>query len=292
MSNIFPSLESIPVIDSAPIGVKFTTIEHRLDSFLEQLEDSNYTDHRIHCTIEDEYIDFLNYDHMYDSYNRKIFLKIWTNERFLRGFLHVLRKKQLKISMLEIICFNKIAYDYIANYGETNYDISNLFLQIASYMNRDVIVPLQAISTETVATSIAIAARSSYNEQEKVERLNNHLINYEQEFTVKEIIYIYSKFYMNDFSTLFLYTITGESKKLEEKQKRTWDNICSAIITILDSMPSVEILKVIKHYGGYLDIHDNIQIRIKLKSLEKAPQFQRIAHVIHDVEMNYGYAIP
>lgn len=292
MSNIFPSLESIPVIDSAPIGVKFTTIEHRLDSFLEQLEDSNYTDHRIHCTIEDEYIDFLNYDHMYDSYNRKIFLKIWTNERFLRGFLHVLRKKQFKISMLEIICFNKIAYDYIASYGEKNYDISNLFLQIASYMNRDVIVPLQAISTETVATSIAIAARSSYNEQEKVERLNNHLINYEQEFTVKEIIYIYSKFYMNDFSTLFLYTITGETKKLDEKQKRTWDNICSAIITILDSMPSVEIAKVIKHYGGYLDIHDSILIRIKLKSLEKAPQFQRIVHVIHDVEMNYGYAIP
>lgn len=292
--GIFPSLESVQDIDSAPIGVKFTTLEYTLDSFLQKLCDPNFGAHQIESEIRANYFRYVDLDNFKKPQTKSAIKKIWCNERFLKGLLSILNNETLQLLKLDIITFNTIVYDIISL--DPPESIKRLILQISAHMNIDVIVPLRAIMDDFSANMVAICARSSLdNERLKVERLNFsmiHLCNRES-FTIENIIYVYSKFYLEDFSTLFLYTVINEIT-ISEKEKNIHDKICLAVLYILDSMTSVEITKVLKRYISYLQLYGlpkKKSIWIHFKTLPKG-KFDRILKIIEDLETNYEIKFP
>ena len=89
--GFFKSLDEITEIEDAPIGVKFSTVEYTFDSFLEKIEDGSLSDNKIRSNIEYSYNIYLDYDNFKNPNTRKIFQKLWTNERFLKNLLEVLK---------------------------------------------------------------------------------------------------------------------------------------------------------------------------------------------------------
>lgn len=297
--GIFKSLDSIQDIESNPIGVTFKTIEYTYDSFFKKIEDNSLSDEDIQLNIKRCYEEYLNYDNFKDANTRKIFQSIWTNARFLKNFIKVLETdKSLNISTLSITTICKITYDYFcipdndAQYKKDS-EILNLLFKLSEIVNFNIIVQLSTIMGMEAAKFICLSRYSSFKQEECILRLNECIMNfgYDYNFSVKNIIYIYSRFFAFDFSSLFIHSMVLEKDTIElnHNQEIVYDKISYALLLILDSLTSQDIYKTLKRYGCYLSLmHDPI-IRFSMKNLSN--DFYRVSNVISQL-LDEGIIIP
>lgn len=294
--SFFQSLDSIEDnIESTPIGVTFTTIEYTNNSFLENIKNGKLSDIKIRDTIK--YGNYLDYDNFNNTKTRVIFQELWTNLRFINNVLTLLNTNENFLDMArKIYCtsINKIVYDYYTTEmeGEKDSEVLDTLLRIAYTVNYKYILKLTPLVGDNTASFICLGRYSSFDKRKCVERLNSFIINLGYDFSIEDIIKIYSIFYLDSFTEVFINTMFDTDKLIvmEENNKKTYDNISLALLYILEDMNSGEISKVLRSYSSNIMLLNlDKKYRFSMKTIGQ--EFIKINNVISDLEFR-GYNIP
>lgn len=263
--GIFKSLDSVST-ESTPVGVKFITVEYTFDSFLEKMINNDLTNYQIRNKIIFSYSQFMNYDNLINPDTKKVLRKIWTTKKFLDNLYYILQENKISVDIIDTKTVNKIVFDYCFDTENSDQEIKDIMIKIIDILNFDLKLVLSSVMKPIDASQIALLSRSSFSNKECICRVNKFISKFD--FTIDNIIYIYSKLYLNDFSTLFLYTMINTSDV-----NKTIDR---SMITILESMSSIEIEKVLRRYGSYLFINNISDVRFKIKDF-LSPRAKNIA---------------
>lgn len=287
--GLFQSLDSIEHIESTPIGVSFTTIEYTNISFLENIKNGKLSDIKIRDVIK--YGNYLDYDNFNNAKTRAIFQELWTNIRFINNVLTLLNIDENFLNMArKIYCtsINKIVYDYYSDTSiEKDSDVLDTLLRIAYIVNYKYILRLSSMVGDKTASFICLGRFSSFDKRKCVERLNSFIINLGYDFSVNDIIKIYSIFYLDSFTEVFINTMFDTN---QESINNQYDNISLALLYILEDMNSGEISKVLRAYSSNIMLL-NLDKKLRFSMKNIAEEFIKIKNVISDLEFR-GYNIP
>ena len=274
--SIFPSLDNLPEESdetlqnlNGSLNLTFSTTEYLFDTFLKGLN-GVLTNEQIKYEIVNYYDKYLDYDNFQSESTRKIFQEIWSNERFLIMFKDSIPILKNKINRYHNKVLCKIAYDYYTSFSKDtrNEAVTTLLFMIVSEVNNKEIIPLTTIMDKQSALFIVMSKHSSFEVEECVRRVNEFIIRLGYDFSVDNIIYIYSKLYADCFGTLFNFTMTHfythESGDLSNLEYSNYTHMSTALLVILNSMPTNEMEKVINGYKNYTLMHPEKKVRFKL----------------------------
>lgn len=291
--SIFPSLDNLPEDNqeekiTGSLNLTFSTVEYRFETFLQGL-DGVLTNEQIMHEIRYYYDRYCDYDNFQLESTRKIFQEIWKNERFLILFKNVLPEIAPKLNKYhnKVIC--KIAYDYYTSYSSDtrNEAVTILLFDIVRELNIREILPLTTIMDKQSALFIVMSRHSSFNIEECVRRVNEFIIRLGFDFTVDDIIYIYSKIYSEGFSQPFNYIMTHvydyNNGDLSNFEYTIYNRINTALLTIINSMTTKDIEKVISGYISYINLHPEKKTRFKIKK-EANADYDRLKKVLMFIE--------
>lgn len=233
-------------------GPLFNTIEYDIESLLIRVKNiDNLTDEEINKIIISQHNLILNYDIFFGvNYNRNIALNLFTNKRFLRCLSSVIGS--CKLTKHERVCLSKITYDYYIYYSnkpEFDSEILDMLLSCTSWANEKEILILSSIYGIGGAKVLSMIRNSSFKVDKNIHRVNEFLLRWNGELSVQNIIDTYCILFER-FTDVFVYTMleSKESINLNEEQNRKFNNISIALITILDSLNTVDMSKVIYDY--------------------------------------------
>ena len=284
----FESFDSISdEVESPFVGV--VTVEQSVVHLVDKLKHvENLSDYDIIQIICSQFNLLLDYDFFFANVeNRAIAQKVFTNERFLLKFLSV--ASTLHLGHHQIICCNKIAYDYTKLHGVEN-RIGELLLQLSAMVNRQMVLQLSGIIGEASAKYLAMVRNSSFVEVKNVKRVTNFLIYTLTGYKAKDLLNIYIRLFSR-MTTLFVETmnyIPPISTPEEEKNNQT---ISIAMISILMNMSSVEMRKMLVSYGSdYILNRKNGMVRFSLQGLNG--EYQRITDIVENIEAIEEIRIP
>lgn len=308
--SIFESLNQPPKkkVEKPTFLPTFHTIEDNISTILTNIQNNVYSDIKIQELILDNYENFLNYENFRNPKTRKVFQLIWSHPKFLRNFLAVLNNSQWKsllnyIRNTHMISMNTIAYDYYSSHisDQSANETIDLLFKICDIVDYKYIVALEDIMDHTTARSMTIANFSSDNAEISINRFNFLIIWSGYDFTIKNIIYIYSKFYLNDFSTLFNTTMVStifnpdtvqdtspERANLNNIAMHNSDRIGYALLSILESMTMDHIRDILMKYHYYLQLSNKNTVRFSMHDI--SGEFERINAVVNSLEAD-GYMI-
>ncbi len=284
----FDSLKNIPKqqveFATAP---KFSTLQYRYETFVEKIENGTMNNDQLKMDIINNYKDYCNYDNFHDPSHRKAFQTLWTNKRFLNAFLNALNVIQNDIIgnsyYRTSIC--KIAFDYYYKIGKNNPEdeVSKLLLKVANTLNKREILVLSAFMHEVSASFIMMASYSSFKQSTNIKRVNNFILKLGYDFSVKQIIDIYAQLYRDNFGALFNTTMTTkiDYNNLTQAQVSIYNKQNTALITILENMPSYEIKNVITGYKEFCSYNKVSNTRFDLYDLSEK-DFPRTVKVLRE----------
>lgn len=281
MSN-FTCVKTTDPADEKRITPKFSVLDFSYDSFLSKINDGIISD----IKIQDEilYGDYFNYDNFNNPKIRTTFQLLWTNKRFLLNLLNLLdTNKQFRDSVIKsnISTVNKIVYDY---YVSENKDdaVCSILLDIAKVIDAPYIIKLSTVMNIEAARFIALARFSSFDLKECIIRFNTFIYRIGIDFSMKDIIYIYSTFFRESFSPLFNVTMQQIETNFENRTcKKVYDMMSLAILEILNSMTSADIYTVLLRYNNCIQLTNNNQCRFSLRSL--SDDYYRINMVVEEL---------
>ena len=293
--GVFKSLDNLNEQKPEPkTSVRFSTIEYNYDTILENIQNGTYSDSKIQRLIINNYEIYLNYDNFNNPSTRKIFQALWTNARFLRNFDIVistnLRQNTEGQKILAIIkskykvTINRITYDYYsANNSiiEKDSEVCGLLLKICETVDYEYIKPLTNIVDPTTARFMALSNFSSNDVETCIHRLNDLIIKTGFDFSINNIVDIYSRFYSNNFSLLWNYTMTSVYDNLKPNEQHNSDRINLALVNILNNMTSDDIYKILYQYSCYVTMMQKGTIRFSVRGLSK--DFSRINKIVDEL---------
>lgn len=283
--ELFPSFKIseglTPSEDSQkPFAPLFQSVEYKLSTIVEKISNiDNLNENEIKNIILRQHSMILNYDLFLKSdESRAHAQKLFTNKRFLQIFLDVIGL--LELTREEIICVNKLAYDYHI-LPEKDPDISNLFMSISNQINNVMVIRLSGILGINGARVLSMIANSSFKEEKNIHRVNTFLVKCNIALSVLNIVDIYCILYER-FTYPFIYTMLETNDNLNDEQKKRFDYISLAILSMLDSMTLKNIKIVLANYAYTIKLYPNItKVRFSLKS---ATNYPRILKVIDEIE--------
>lgn len=262
----------------------FCSVEHTINSIINKIQHiDQLSDQEIKDIILRQHNLILNYDlFLRDDISRRAAQQLFTNERFLKLFLDI--SGLLSLSREEIICINKLAYDFyfINSNGIVNGDISNLLMLISHNINNQLIIKLYSKVGVNYARHLAMIANSSFKDATVVHRINASLIRCLIDLSLQDIVDIYCILFER-ISSLFSYTMF-ETKKpgMNRQELQRFDMISQAMIVLLHNLTSIEMRKVLYNYAYLIKINNIGIVRFRLKTVND----ERIQKVISEVE--YG----
>ena len=230
----------------------------------------------------------LNYDLFLMSPDTRTQAQVlFTNKKFLKCFLEVIRL--LNISQHEKICINKLAYDYYI-IPNNNPEISNLLYQLTTEVNGKEVIALSSIIGMNESRILAMIKNSTFKEEKAVHRVNTYIIKCNFDLSVKDIIIIYHHLFER-FTNLFIYSMMeAKPNNLSPIENKKFDNTSIALLEMLNSLPEMDIRKVINDYAFTLKmVKTDTVVRFAIKS---AVRFTRIISVIKQVEIAENINIP
>lgn len=260
----------------------FRSVEYQISTIVEKISNiDTLNEDEIKSIIVRQHQTILNYDlFLASDESRGYVQKLFTNKRFLQIFLQVIGFLQLPYD--EIVCINKLAYDYYIIPGKDP-EISDLLLQISYQINNILVIRLSGKLGMNGARVLSMIANSSFKEEKNVHRINTFLVKY-GELSVQDIVDIYCILFER-FTYPFIFSML-ESKPsgLSKSQLICFDNISLALLSILDSMTSEDIKRVLYDYAFTLKlIRNDFSVRFSLKS---AKAYTRIQEVIKEIELD------
>ena len=248
----------------------FHTIEYEFDTIVSKIRNiDNIDDNHIKDIIKRQHSLILNYDlFLMDSETRKEAQTLFSNKRFLSNLLDIIGL--LDISYHEKICLNKLAYDYYQN-DIKDQEVSNLLFQLTTAVNGKDVVVLSGILGMSGAKTLAMIRNSSFKEEKCIHRVNTYIIKCGMNLSTQSIINIYC-FLFDRFSTLFNYTMLESAPpelSLTPSEMDNYNSISLAIIAILDSMTSNDILTVVRNYAYMItNVSVNVVPRFRLDTIQ------------------------
>lgn len=294
--GLFPSLElEDPVAEelNKPMqGSLFRTIEYEISDIVKKIQNiDNLNDVEIVDIIIRQHTMILNYDlFLTTTENRRNAQILFTNKKFLRSFLNVIRV--LDITPHEKICINKISYDYyIASNGE-NSEIADLLYQLTKEVNGKEVIVLSGIYGLRNAQILSMIRNSTFNVEKAVHRVNTFLIKARQNVGLANIITTYC-FLFERFTHTFIYTmLEAEPAGLDQQQKEIFDTISLAILDILNSLTTFDMSRVLSDYAYTISmVKNNTPVRFSLKTCDPI-KYKRILSCISRLETTDGLFIP
>ncbi len=292
--SLFPSLvpdDKDKKLDTLQQGSLFHSIEYELTGIINKINNiNNLDDKEIRDIIVRQHSMILNYDLFLQSNETRMqALYLFTNERFLKNFLEVIRI--LDLSKHEIICLNKIAYDY---YILENKDqrIADLLYRLTTEVNGKQVTVLSGILGISGAQILAMIRNSSFKIEKCIHRVNTYIVKCNLDLTVQNIVDIYC-FLFERFTDVFIYTMMEPKYNyiLNDYHKNLkFDNASIALLEILNSLTTNDIRKVISDYGFILNmVKPNYPPRFSLKT---ATRYKRIVDIVKEIEYSTDTIIP
>lgn len=267
-----------------------TTVEYKISTLVEMINNvDSISDEELKGVIIRQHKMLLSYDpFLSNQNNRKSALKLFTNKRFLNLFLEVI--KFLNLTREEVVCINKLAYDYYVS-DNKNVEISELLLSICYLINNNLIVRLSAKMSLTNARILSMIANSTFKVEKKVHRVNAFFLkkDNENEFTVQDYIDIYMILF-DHFLDLFTYSMLEAwniypiVEDYEILQYERFLKTSGALMIMLDSLTSKDIETVLRNYGYTLSVISNKSVRFSIKNTK----YERIKQIAYNLEINEG----
>lgn len=284
----FKSLEGISDGDEKQFVPKFTTIEFSISTIVEKLRMvDELSDAEIKDIIFRQYNTILDYDQfLKDLKSREAIQELFKNERFLNNLIYCVEK--IKLTEYQVICLNKLAFDFIITYGNTIPNVRNLLTELSLRINTDLVLPLSAIIGIEPAKYLSMVRRSSFDEGLNAGRVNTYLIKAGMDIKEQEIINIYSILFKR-ISNLFTVTMLSLPENLNQSEMIRYDEMSKALIDILDNMPSEEIMKVLENYASSWSLRGEPKVRFSMQHLHIS--YGRIANAI-SVLLDRGTIVP
>lgn len=297
----FDSLDSELVIDSKPVGVSFSSLEYSHSSFIENINNGTFSKTKIKSIIDTNADLYFSHDGFMDPKTGELFIKIWTNIKFLESVRDLLLESEKIRSLAEkkyIHDINMIVADYMVAFDihdDNTEQIEDLHKDILSIVNAKYIVALSSQIPMSIAIYLSMAAFSTFLMQNNVALLNHLIEQYytsceEPLFDIQRVIYIYHTFFKNNFSDLFIAVMVDVvNAEGNGKLKEIKDIISMAILNILNSMDLIELHKVLVRYSEYLGLTGTTAVRFSL--LKLPTEFSRIVKCAKEANEN-GFYIP
>ena len=285
-NSLFPSLNKLDdKEDLSKIQIKisdldmFKTIEYSLSEIIEKIKNiDELSDESICKLLKYQHSMILNYDlFLKDRVSRAYAQKLFTNKRFLK----ILREYigVLQLSRDEVICFNKIIYDYLIFEDKDN-DILELLFEISYQVNNRLSLILSAKMGLERARILSIISNSSFKPEKNIHRINTFLVKSDMELTTQDVVDIYCILF-DHFTYPIIYTmLETKPSNLNQRELNNFDAISLAIITLLNNMTMMDLEKVLTEYGYLVKlIKFNDGVRFSLKSVNS----ERIQTAISNV---------
>lgn len=281
--GLFPSYDNIHDESSFDQSVNtslFKTIEYKIETIVDKINDvDNLKDEELKNIIIRQYSLILNYDLFLSSAKtRKIAQKLFTNKRFLILFFQIIGL--LNLNTEQIYCVNKLAYDYYI-LPIKDPEISELLLNICNSINNMEVIRLSSRLGINNARILSMISKSTFQIEKRIHRINMFFMKCEANLTAQDVIDIMCILY-DKFTYPIIYTmLETKAENLNELQAYRFDLISSSIITILSSMTSDNIRKVLYDYAFTLRLSKpNSAVRFSMKSIPD----QRIQSIIQEIE--------
>lgn len=288
---IFPSIKKVKdnkynKLDSPKTGPLFHTIEYELSSICSKINILEEKD--IKDIIIRQHKMILNYDlFLYDDKSRDQAQLLFTNRKFLKCLLDVI--KLLKLDYNEMICINKLAYDYYI-LQDKDEEISNLLYSITTDINGYKVSYLSGILGLKDAQILAMLHSSSFKEDQLVTRVNRYIVRCSKSLSIQDIVNIYT-FLFPRITNLFVYTMMeNKPNNLTADQNKKFDYISIAVLELLNSLTSADIKRVLREYALVLKmVKQDTNVRFSIKS---AIRFDRIIKLLRVIELEENIIIP
>ena len=263
----------------------FTVVGYSIDSLLENIKNASFSERKIQSLLKININDLLDFDRFECIGTVEQMRELWQNQVFLKCFLDLATNDQAFNNTInrgyknEI---NKLIFDYVfsAELKEKDPKIKDLYIAIAKAVNAREIIPFTTIMPMDLAWAICVYRYSDLNESVCAANLNQAIVYSGVELSIKDIIYVYSRFYLENFGQLFCTTMTVVTPVIDNNplHMKMNDRITWAILYILDSMTSADIRKVLERYHGYLSIYKISDVRFNITGLSE--DFARINRVV------------
>ena len=268
-----------------PKPVIFHSVEYQLETIVDKINNlDNLDENEIKQIIIRQHSMILNYDLFLKSdETRRVAQNLFTNVRFLKLFNDIVGL--LDLSRDEIICANKLAYDYYVS-PNNDKEVSELLLMISYQINSILVIKLSGKLGINGARILSMISNSSFKEEKNVHRVNTFLVRCGVELSIQDVVDIYCILY-DRFTYPFVYTMLEVKRNdFDPIQLKNFDTISIAILTIVSNMTSQDIKSVMLEYGYTIRLLDpNTQVRFSIK---KASSWARIIKIITAIEDEYS----
>lgn len=282
MNKLFPS---IPDVDNstnkeekAPV---FESIEYKISQIVEKIKSiDQLNENEIKHIIVRQHSMILNYD-LFLANERKYALELFTNKRFLKILLDIIGT--IDLSNHEIVCINKLAYDYYVSKNKDK-EVSDLLMELSYFINNKTAIRLSAIYGIKGGRILAMISKSAFNPDKNINRVNRFIVKSNISLSVKDIIDTYCILY-NHFTDPIIYTMLEvRPVGLSTVENDRFTAISKAMMILLNSMTSSDIHKVLSNYIYVLQL-SNINItRFSIKDTAIKGNLDRIANIISQLE--------
>lgn len=282
MNKLFPS---IPDVDNstnkeekAPV---FESIEYKISQIVEKIKSiDQLNENEIKHIIVRQHSMILNYD-LFLANERKYALELFTNKRFLKILLDIIGT--IDLSNHEIVCINKLAYDYYVSKNKDK-EVSDLLMELSYFINNKTAIRLSAIYGIKGGRILAMISKSAFNPDKNINRVNRFIVKSNISLSVKDIIDTYCILY-NHFTDPIIYTMLEvRPVGLSTVENDRFTAISKAMMILLNSMTSSDIHKVLSNYIYVLQLSNTNVTRFSIKDTAIKGNLDRIANIISQLE--------
>lgn len=268
----------------------FHSIEYTVKSIVNAISNiDSFSDEDLRTLIIKNHDIIFDYDlFLKNDTTREAAQALFQNKRFLRALFSIINTLNLKSK--EIICINKITYDYYVA-GLEDKETYDLLFCISNLINNTTVVKLYAVLGIDTSRVLAMIANSSFRDEKRVRRVNSFLIRYNQNLTLQDIVNIYAILF-NHITCLFIYTmLTPKLPGMNMEELKRFDMISQAMLILLNNLTSQDVKKVLYDYAYLMKLRNNYNVRFGLKSATDYPRIQMIVNQIENEDFE-GLVIP
>ena len=285
--SLFKSLDNLhdeeePVLNT---NASFSVLHYSLNSLIENIKNGTFSDIKIKTLIKYNINDLLDYSNVEKADTREDIQNLWTCKKFLELFISVFQTDEAfsnKVMLNYKRELNRLCFDYLFLNQDKEQEITNCYITIAKMINIQDIIPLTTMMPKDFAWQICVCRYSSFNAAKCVHNLDYAIISSGIDFSLKDIIYIYSRFYSDDYSNLFSFAMIDCYTPETDIGKKLYDRITITLLTILNSMTSLDIEIVLRRYTNLLLFSDIKTYRCNVRGLSE--DYSRINSVVKLLE--------
>lgn len=211
-------------------------------------------------------------DEMFIAKNGELINFLYTNSRFIMVFTNVLSRPDVKLTYLQTIYCNRLAYDYFTARGDKDKYIRALLLNLVKTVNRSIMPSLIGLGlNEEIAAYLVNARYSSVKENIQVRRLNLEIMKCSPEMmTVQMIVDIYGKLF-DRITPLFEGIMYDHYDQfVNQDMEDVYATINIAILEIVNNLPEDIMYHLLKNFKETYDlIHLGQKVRFNIHSFAR-----------------------